>query len=163
MFLTGDTVIYGAIGICRVDDIVESKLTGTLHKYYLLRPIDSDKNTIYVPLDNEKLVARMRTLPKKKQIIALIKETADEKIEWIDDTLDRAKAYHDILVDGDIKGNIKLMRTLHDRHILLSQAGKHLPKADDRIYKDCVKLVTAQLMHILSLEQDEVLALILRE
>ncbi|MBR2714935.1 MAG: CarD family transcriptional regulator, partial [Ruminococcus sp.] len=63
MFAVGDTVIYGSVGVCKISDITENKLTGVVRKYYVLKQIDSYESVIYVPVDNEKLTSRMRCVP----------------------------------------------------------------------------------------------------
>ncbi len=163
MFAVGETVAYGSIGVCKICEISENKLTGIVRQYYVLHPVDSDKNVIYVPIDNEKLVSRMRPIPTKKELRRLIDESAKQNVEWIDNNLERAQVYRDILADGDFKMNIKLLRTLHARSLSLLENGRHLPKSDERIYKDCSKLIGSELSSILDMDQTEVLQLILSD
>lgn len=161
MFAVGETVTYSSIGVCKIEDISENKLTGVLRKYYVLRPVDTDKNVIYVPVDNEKLVSRMRAVPTKKELKMLLSQVNGDGVEWIENNLERSQVYRDILADGDMKNNIRLLRTLHARSLHLSAAQRHLPKADERIYKDCTKLIVSQLSTILEIEQDQVLQMAL--
>lgn len=161
MFSVGERVVYGAIGVCEISDITLNELTGVMREYYILRPVDTDKSVIYVPTDNEKLTSRMRAVPSSKGLHKLLSDLKDSKAEWIDNNLERNEKYHEILNNGDIKEIVKLTRTLHDRLQELSQNGRHLPKADERIYKDCSKLLCSEFSSILKLEQSQVLSLIL--
>lgn len=161
MFSVGERVVYGAIGVCEISDITLNELTGVMREYYILRPVDTDKSVIYVPTDNEKLTSRMRAVPSSKELHKLLSDLKDSKTEWIDNNLERNEKYHEILNNGDIKEIVKLTRTLHDRLQELSQNGRHLPKADERIYKDCSKLLCSEFSSILKLEQSQVLSLIL--
>ncbi len=161
MFSVGERVVYGAIGVCEISDITLNELTGVMREYYILRPVDTDKSVIYVPTDNEKLTSRMRAVPSSKELHKLLSDLKDSKAEWIDNNLERNEKYHEILNNGDIKEIVKLTRTLHDRLQELSQNGRHLPKADERIYKDCSKLLCSEFSSILKLEQSQVLSLIL--
>ena len=163
MFAIGETVIYGSIGICKVDEISKNKLTGVMREYYVLRPVDTDKNVIYVPVDNEKLTSRMRVIPTKKEMKCLLEKVPGEKVEWIDNNIERAQVYRDIVADGDIMMNIRLLRTLHARNLSLMDADRRLPKTDERICKDCSKLIASELSYILELEQGEALQLVLSE
>ncbi len=161
MFTVGDRVIYGASGVCKITDIVENELTGVLRQYYLLSPVSSDKSLIYVPLNNEKLIQRMRKVPTPKELKKILAELKHAQLEWIDNNLERSERYHAVVNDGDIKENIKLLRTLYSRQCELLERGKQLPKSDERIYKECSKLLCSEFSFILDLEHSEILALIL--
>lgn len=161
MFAVGETITYSSIGVCKINEITENKLTGVLRKYYVLLPVDTDKNVIYVPVDNEKLVSRMRAVPTKKELKTLLSQVNGDSVEWIENNLERSQVYRDILADGDMKNNIRLLRTLHARSLHLKAAQRHLPKSDERIYKDCTKLIASQLSTILETEQDQVLQMVL--
>ncbi len=163
MFAVGETVIYGSTGVCKISEVTENKLTGVLRKFYVLHPVDTDKNAIYVPVDNEKLVSRMRVVPTKKELKQLLAEVDVENVEWIENNLERAQIYRDILADGDIKMNIRLLRTLRIRQNTMLQSGRHLSKSDERIYKDCSKLLSSELSIVLNIEHDQVLQLVLNE
>lgn len=160
MFLVGETVIYGATGVCKISDISENKLTGKVREYYVLRPVDTDKSVIYVPTDNEKLVSRMRQVPSANELTNMLSDIKGESIPFIENNLERNDVYHAILNDGDIKEIVKLFRTLHSRQLELAGRGKHLPKADERLYKDCSRLLCSELNTILNLENSEILSLL---
>ena len=59
MYKTGDVVMYGTSGICRVAAVEKRDLTGEEQEYYILRNIYSDKNIYYVPVNNEAALGRM--------------------------------------------------------------------------------------------------------
>lgn len=161
MFSVDDRIIYGATGVCKITDIVENELTGVVREYYVLRPIDTDKSVIYVPVDNEKLTARMRAVPTQKEFKSMLSKVKGEKLPWIENNLERNDSFHEILNDGDIQRIVVLFRTLHSRQLELSDCGKHLPKADERIYKECSKLLCSEFSSILNLPQSDILSVVL--
>ena len=57
-----ELVAYGANGICRIESICEQEIDGTARKFYVLRPLDSESSTIYVPTDSEVLCKKNETL-----------------------------------------------------------------------------------------------------
>ena len=161
MFSVNDRIIYGLAGVCKITDITENTLTGVARKYYVLRPLDTDKSVIYVPVDNEKLTSRMRAVPSEKELTAMLKKVRNEQLPWIDNNLERSEQYHKILSDGDIESVVVLFRTLHAQLLKLSGIGKHLPKTDERLYKECSKLLCSEFSSILNLEHSDVLSIIL--
>ncbi len=161
MFSVGDRIIYGATGVCKITDITENALTGVVRKYYVLCPVDTDKSVIYVPVDNEKLTSRMRAVPSAKELKIMLEKVKGEQLQWVDNNLERSEQYHKILNDGDVERVVVLFRTLHAYLQKLADRGKHLPKADERLYKECSKLLCCEFSSILNLEQGEVLSVIL--
>lgn len=162
MFKISDEIIYGVVGICAIVDISEKDFTGENHKYYVLRPYDSTKSLIYVPVDNEKLIRRMKNVPSKKGLDIIIRKS-NESIEWIENHLERAQKYKDLMADGDILNCLKLYRTFKKRKEELSAHNKYLPKTDDYLYKDCSKFLRGVISKVMAVDQDEALELYFNE
>ena len=83
MYQTGDLILYGGTGVCRVTDIISRKMsrTGPERQYYVLEPL-YQTGTITTPVDNDKVFTR--------PVI-----TRDEAIDLIDQIPSiEAKAYH---------------------------------------------------------------------
>ena len=72
MYQIGDKVCYGTEGVCSIVRIQEMKVGGAKGKYYVLRPIYRESATVYVPLDNERLIARMRPVLSQQELEALL-------------------------------------------------------------------------------------------
>ena len=161
MFSIDDKIIYGATGVCRIENIIENELTGTVREYYVLRPVDTDKSIIYVPVDNEKLTSRMRAIPSANELKSMVKNSDNEQIEWIDNHMRRSEVFHEILNEGEIPRVLVLFRTLNARSVMMSKENKHLPKSDERIYKECQKLLCSEFSAILDIEQSEALYIML--
>ena len=62
MYKIGDTVVYGTEGICEVTDITLMSFGGDKSQYYILTSISKRQNTIYAPVNNEKIKKRMRSI-----------------------------------------------------------------------------------------------------
>ena len=60
MFSAGQTVLYGANGVCRIEEITTRRVGSAETEYYVLKPVWSESSTLYVPTRNETLVSRMR-------------------------------------------------------------------------------------------------------
>lgn len=161
MFKVGDSLIYGAIGVCKIKEITENDMTGIMREYYVLCPEDTSKSVIYVPTDNQKLVERMRKVPEKAALRGMISDHYDD-YEWVENHLSRGQVFREIFTDGNIVNNIRLLRTLHNKKEQLASINKHLSKTDDYVYKDCSRFLCSIVMAVLSLGQEEALGLILQ-
>ena len=96
-----DTVLYGQSGVCRIADIAEKDVGGGLRAYYVLQPVFEESATIFVPVGNEALTAKMRRVMSEAEITALIDAMPEEDSIWIADDNARRERYKAILAGGD--------------------------------------------------------------
>lgn len=161
MYKKGDIIVYGSTGVCDIIDITENKIGGVKRKYYVLKPRESTKNSIYVPVDNPDLVKRMRNMHTEDDLRRILEESKDGTIEWIDNTNERSLRFKTIIAEGDTKEIIKLVRKLSERRAELEKRGGHMSKSDERVYKEAVNNLTHEFSGILNIEQEEMLELVL--
>ena len=147
MFHCGETVLYGTEGVCRIAEIREMKVGRTRENYYVLKPVYRESATIYVPVDNEKLVARMRRLLSAQEIDSLLGAVALEDVPWVDDPNERRTVYGEILASGD---RCQQLRT----------AGRQLRSGDDQLLREAEKLLHDEFALVLAIPQQEVPAYI---
>ena len=73
MFKVDDIVTYGINGVCKVAAIEEKNLMGMKKDYLVLKPLNGDKSTFYVPVDSENLLSKMKKLLSEDEINELRK------------------------------------------------------------------------------------------
>lgn len=157
MFKIGSYVMYGNQGVCRVVEIRRESFSGTAKDYYILSPLDDEKMTIYVPMDAEALVSRMRPLLSPDQIAALIREgCAAETMEWTDDARGRSEQFRQILQSGDQQRLIVMIRTIYERKELQLAKGKKLYSADEAAFEKAEKLLHGEIAAVLNIRPDQV-------
>ena len=93
-----DAVLYGSDGICRISEIVTRDFGGAPVEYYVLKPIRQEASTIYVPVNNEALVHKMRHVLPEEEILALIEGMPDEQAHWIENDEERKTAYRESIL-----------------------------------------------------------------
>lgn len=153
MFEVGNTVMHPSAGVCSIEDIREEKFTDKKRTYYIMHPVsDTHKSTIYVPVDTDKV--HLRKLMSKEEIICVIRHSATEEIEWIDNSNLRKAAYLDIVHSDDLSRIIALLTKLHRRKIKLLENGKKFPAADEKIMHDAEKKVFQEFSHSLSIQEE---------
>lgn len=155
MFRINDTVMYGTVGVCRVESIDELSLGRDKNKYYVLKPISNGGATVYIPLDNEVLLAKARCLLTSEEIGELLGR--DYVDEWIDDSVARSQRYTDIIKSGDRARIISVMLTLVARRSNLSGTGKKLRISDERALRDCERIISDEFSYVLGIPPEKVL------
>ncbi len=130
MFQIGQVVSYGTTGICTIEDIRQEALSKSgvkKQEYYVLRPLAAPTCTTYVPVSNEKLLAKIRPVMDKVQIDAMIDSTGGESLFWIEDTRRRTEAYQQVISGGISTELLKLIACLYLEKENRTQCGKSFP------------------------------------
>lgn len=160
MFNVNDTILYGTHGICKIVDITEQKFNGSTNKYYILQPLHNASSTIYVPLDNEKLLARMRRILSEEEIYELIKAMPDKETSWIENKNERNERFRSILSSGDRSEIIKLIKVIYQHKEELKAIGKKLHASDEQFFREAEKVIYDEFALVLNIRYDQVLPFI---
>ena len=157
-FDIGEYVSYGLNGMCNIEDIRPMQLSQSVEKmmYYILRPESNPKSTIFVPVNNQKLVSKMRELMTKDEINAMLVRMKDRTLEWEKDVRFRTESFHEILSNGVNQDLILMIRCLHRKRQELVQLGKKLPARDSNTLKTAERLVEEEFAHVLHIKCEEV-------
>lgn len=156
MYKSGDMVMYGLAGICKVTAIEKRNFTGKEREYYILKHINPDKNIFYVPTDNEAAVSKMHRLCSKSEVDELISHMNSEKPIWIDNDSNRKEEYSRIIKDGDRHEIIRLIKTLYLRRKELSKSGKKLRSADEDYLDLAENMLFEEFAFALDIDRNEV-------
>lgn len=158
IFAKGEYVVYGTNGICLIEDIrlMRFALDTKKSDYYILRPVGNDTSTIYVPMNNEKLVGRMRPIMTKDEIDSLLLGMRDKEIEWESDRRARGELFHEILIKGVTQKLLLMIRCIYMKKRALIPLGKRLPTTDENILKSAEKLVEEEFAYALGISAADV-------
>ena len=83
MYAIGQTVLYGANGVCSISEITTRKIGKEAIEYYVLKPMGMQASTVYVPTKNEELVGRMRAVGTAEEVRALLDDRTSPSTGWI--------------------------------------------------------------------------------
>jgi len=161
MFRVNDVIIYGAHGVCRIADMEEKTVGGVKRNYYVLKPVNDDGSTIFVPTDNELVLKKMRRLLTKEEVIDLIDSMTDEDGPWIKNDNDRKEHYRKVLSGGDHAALLRTIRGIYSHRREREAEGKRLHMIDERFFKDAEQILYNEFQYVLNLNsKEELLAFI---
>ena len=143
MFEIGSYVIYRAEGVCIIADI-RNESFGTIGKqerYYILSPIHDPKSTVFVPVDNQRLVGYMRRLMSAAEITDMINELKDVRMEWAPDSRARSAAFREVLLLGDRRELVVLVNTVSEKLEEIVAGGKKAGSTDTNALKKAEKML----------------------
>ena len=153
MFNTGDTVSYGTSGVCTIAERKRLTLGGQPHDCYILRPVYDSSLKICVPCDSAPLVQRMRPLPTREELLALLREPSPRHDP---DPDARKLAYREALKSGGLHGLIRMVRDIHAEQVLRRAKGKQLPSYEDNALREAQNALHTEFAYVMGIRPDEV-------
>ena len=156
MVKVNDTVLYGAMGVCRVDSIEKMKFGREKKEYYILTAVNNPDSTFYVPVDSTELVAKMKRILSVDEIFEVIAEVVKEADIWIDDDNERRIKFGEIVGKGDRKELMLLVRSLYNHKLTQESIGKKFHAADERCLKDAERLLHDEFSYVLNLTPEQI-------
>ena len=154
-------LIYGSLGLCKVVDKCTKKFGDENNEYYILKPVNDERSTIYVPADNEELIKKIRKVLTEAEVYDLIRDMPNEETIWINDDRARNDNFKHILDNGDRKDLIKIIKTLYSRKKELSASGKKLRAADEEAMLRAENMLYDEFALVLNIKRTEVVDFIL--
>lgn len=163
MYNVNDTVMYGKQGVCIIKEIVNENFSGKSMDYYSLQPAYSDNTVIYVPVENEELVRKMKKVLTAKEIDNLIKEVKSMEPVWYDNEKERREKYNNIVEKGDRKETLRLINTLYINKQEREADGKKMYVSDEKVMKEAEKLIYEEFAAVLHIKPDDVVEYIVNK
>lgn len=149
MFRVNDVILYGSQGVCEIVDIEEKTIGGAKKTYYVLKPINENGATIFVPTGNSFALKQMRKLLSEAEINNLIDSMPKEETVWIANEAERKEHYKSILASGDHLELIKMIKAIYIHKKALETNKKRLHLSDERFFKDAEQLLYNAFQYVL--------------
>lgn len=158
----GEYVVYGTSGVCCVEDIGIRRLSPDIpeEEYYILKPVNNTGSTVFVPVNNELLMSRMRHIFTKDEIDGIINSVRGCEMKWIDDRKIRITEFRSIINRGDRRELILLIRCILSRISFLNENKKKIASSDGDILQLAQKAVGEEFSFSLGIKMSEIPAYI---
>ncbi len=163
MYQVGDTVLYGAEGVCVIDDISSRDFGGEKREYYVLKPVHQSGSTFYLPTCSPAVKDKLKKILSSEQIYELIRAMPEEGSIWIEDENERKQKYKEIIQSGDRLELIRMIRTLYFHREELKEAGRKFHLCDEHFMKEAEKLLYDEFAHVLNIPPEQVLPFIVEQ
>lgn len=161
MYNVNDIIIYGSQGACRIEEIVEKDFCGKKAMYYNLTLLCNENATIFVPVNNAALTSKMKRILTLDEVHEIIDNIPNEETIWIENENTRKEKYKEIILSGNRKDLVKLIKTLHLYKQEQLKKGKRLYSCDEIMLKEAEKLLYDEFALVLNIKRDAVLPFIL--
>lgn len=163
MFAVGDKIIYGSMGVCRVERIETKKLkaSGEEQVFYILKPL-YQSCTVSTPADNEKVF--MRPVINKAEAERLIDSIPQIRAEAYNEKVLRrlTEHYEEIIRRYDCAELIELTMSIYAKKQLAIEQKKKFGALDEKYMHRAEELLFGELAVALGIEKSEVTGYIAR-
>ncbi len=162
MFQIGEVVAYGATGICAIEDIRLMSMSRSgikKQEYYVLKPLATPTCLTYVPTASP-LTEKMRRVLSRDAIDAMLDSIRGQRIEWIEDTRQRADVFGGIISRGLTAELLLLISCLYLEKKSCSGKGRRFGTADDRLLNSAERVVSEEFSYALQIKPSQVSAYI---
>lgn len=163
MFEIGRYVVYRAEGVCRISDIRVERF-GALpdRTYYILTPLNDEKSTVFVPVDNGELVGMMRPLLSAEEISGLAEKLKGKTLEWIPNSRARSAYYRELLAGGNREDLIRLVNTLTAHEETTAASRKKTSSTEEYFLRTAIKMLYREFSVTAGLRAEEDILPLLR-
>lgn len=150
MFQIGQNVVYGSIGVCKIEAIGKLQFfNDSPRDYYTLRPFYTKSNDkIYVPVNADVPMRAVLTREEALSQIGVMKNIEPELYFARNQTL-MAAHYQEMLLPHSVAQYMKLMKELCRKEVALKQKGKRLSGTDQHFYKLVEQLLSEEFALVL--------------
>lgn len=160
MYQAGDLVVYGSHGVCRIcgteKRVVDRK---TVH-YYVLEPAQESSARFFVPSENKAVLAKMRPLMQKLELLDLLASEDIRNATFIEDEHQRKNYYRELISSCDCSALLKTVHTLVQHKDACVASGKKFHLCDENFLRDAQRILSAELSVVLQIPPSEVAAFV---
>ena len=155
MYQTGQQVVYGIHGVCRVMDIEMKLIDRKKIPYYVLEPLDQPGARFYVPTEKPAAVAKMSPLLSASELNKLIACREDSEKVWINDENQRKLRYRELISSGDRKALLDMVYALYNHKKQQAELGKKFHLCDENFLRDAEKLLASEISIVLTMTSEQ--------
>ena len=138
---SGDYIVYGTSGVCRVDEVKPSPFEDEADRqYYTLTPVTGTE-TIYIPVDSPVF---MRPVISREQAETLVRDIPNIEVDHFTSHSMRLSSehYQEVLQSHDCGDLVQLIKTVYAKS---RRSGRRLSQVDQRYRKRAEELLHGEL------------------
>lgn len=156
MFKVHEYVICAGSGVCEVKNICSNPFDESKpdEKFYILQPVYSKENTVYIPIKHPKIM--MRRLISKEEAHRLIADIPNIGEVNVENDRQREIEYKNIIHKLDCYELIKMIKTLYERSQKRLSEGKKATHTDQKYIKLAEQTLHEELAIVLDMPRDQV-------
>ena len=162
MYKIGENLVYASNGVMCVVDIRDEQIGDTSRSYYVLRSaFGKSESLVFVPTDNDRLTSLMHPILTRDEAEKFLSLPIDlSLIEWNENSRARTEYFKRVIESGERARILAMIRAIYESGLRREAQGKKNFLSDETVKQRAEKLLSSELSIVLSISEDEALALI---
>lgn len=157
MYQSGELILYGRTGVCRVEEITREKQHGSGEEqmYYVLKPLYQNCN-ITTPVDNTKVFSRPIISREEAERVIGVIPTVEPEVYHNRNLNQLREHYRSCMESFDCVDLVKLTMSLYRKKREAEDQKRKFGAVDERFMKEAEDLLFGELAAALEIPRDEV-------
>lgn len=162
MYKIGENLVYASNGVMCVVDIRDEQIGDASRSYYVLRSaFGKSESLVFVPTDNDRLTSLMHPILTREEAEKFLSLPIDlSLIEWSENSRARTEYFKRVIESGERARILAMIRAIYESGLRREAQGKKNFLSDETVKQRAEKLLSSELSLVLSISEDETLALI---
>jgi len=156
MYHIEDLIIYGSVGVCRVDAVGIPDIPGVDEErtYYTLCPLYQN-GKIFTPIDTSVFMRTIITYAEVQRLIFLIPSIEENVYNNKSQRL-LENHYQEYMQTHDCTNLIKVIKNVYSKKVITVDQGKKLGQIDERFMKKAEDLLYGEFAVVLGIPKENV-------
>ncbi len=157
MFQQGDYLVYGNLGVCRVEGVTERKFDGldSAHLYYVLEPVYQG-GVLYVPADNPRIFLRAVISAEEANRLIDAIPSVECKAFHSRSAQELSAHYEQALKTHDCAALLELTMSIHSKKQAFASQNKKFGRVDEHFMKRAEDSLHGEFAIALGIPREEV-------
>ncbi|MBQ7801575.1 MAG: hypothetical protein IJ375_04555 [Oscillospiraceae bacterium] len=155
MLQTGEWVLYGIHGVCRVVGTEKQLVNRKRTEYLVLEPLSHNESRFYLPTGNPTAMVKLKAILPAEELKALLASEEIRENVWVQEENQRKQVYRDLINSGDRTALLKMVTTLYRYRDAQAAAGRKFHQCDDNFLRDAEKLLSSEIALVLEMTPEE--------
>ena len=155
MFETGQWVIYGVHGACRVIGREKQMVNRKRTEYLVLEQLSKADSRFYLPTGNPAALAKLKDVLSAQELEDMLHCADIRRDCWIADENQRKQTYKELLNGGERRALIQMVASLYRYREAQFAAGKKFHQCDDNFLHDAEKALSSEIALVMGKTLEE--------
>ncbi len=155
MYQSGDWVVYGIHGVCRVIGTEKQLVNRKRTEFLVLQPTSGSESRFYLPTGNPSAMGKLKNVLSAEELKELLASDLVRQECWIREENLRKQRYRDLISSGDRISVLQMIHALYRYKEDQLSAGKKFHQCDDNFLRDAEKLMISEISLVLEMSRED--------